>query len=126
VSKSTSWNPSLAVDGDGSGVMSRAVALLRTVAETGLERGLSAALAPWRKPAATHDLGKVVLDLAVAVAIGADCAADISVLRCEPGVLGVWPRIPLRLIATLAADAPEALAAIADARSTGSSVGTGR
>ncbi len=85
-----SWYPSLKVDSGGSGVVSQvgAVALLRTASAVGLDRVLSAALSPWRKPLATHDPGKIVLDLAVAVAIGGDCAADLSVLRCEPEVFG--------------------------------------
>lgn len=67
------WYPSLEVDGDGSGVVSQAgaVTLLRTAAAVGLNRALSQALAPWRKPLAMHDPGKIVLDLAVTVAVGA-------------------------------------------------------
>lgn len=122
MSESTSWYPSLKVDADGSGVVSQAgaVALLRTAEKTGLDAALSAALAPWRKPSATHDPGKVVLDLAVSVAIGGDCAADISVLRCEPGVFGLVASDPTvsRLVSVLAADAPKVLAAIEAARGT--------
>lgn len=72
--KSTSWYPSLKVDGDGAGVVSQAgaVALVRTAAAVGLDRELSQALARWRKPLATHDPGKIVLDLAVTVAVGAN------------------------------------------------------
>ncbi|WP_327115704.1 hypothetical protein OHB12_02375 [Nocardia sp. NBC_01730] len=49
-----SWYPSLKVGGDGSGVVSQAgaVALLRTAVTVGLDRALSAALSPWRKPLA--------------------------------------------------------------------------
>ena len=45
-------------------------------------------LGPWRRPLATHDPGKIVLDLAVAVALGGDAACDIAVLRAQPGVFG--------------------------------------
>lgn len=88
--KSTSWYPSLKVDGDGAGVVSQAgaVALVRTAAAVGLDRELSQALARWRKPLATHDPGKIVLDLAVTVAVGGDCASDMGMLRGEPGVFG--------------------------------------
>jgi len=92
VSQSTSLYPSLLVDTTGRGVVSQAgaITLLRTAEKTGLAAGLSAALAPWRKPLATHDPGKILLDLAVAVAValGGDCLADIAVLREEPGVFG--------------------------------------
>lgn len=116
----TSWYPSLKIGGDGSGVVANAgaVALVRTAARVGLGRVLSQVLVPWRKPLAVHDPGKVVLDLAVMVAIGGDCAADVALLRGEPAVFGSVASDPTvsRLIATLAADAPKALAAIATAR----------
>jgi Transposase DDE domain group 1 len=120
VSKSTWWYPSLSVDAGGSGVVSHAgaVVLTRVAVRTGLTGALSGALAPWRKPLAQHDPGKVVLDLAVALAVGGDCLADVAVLRAEPGVFGLVASDPTvsRLIAALAADAPKALAAIASAR----------
>jgi hypothetical protein len=47
------------------------------------------ALARWRKPTATHDPAKVVLDLAVTLALGGDCLADIALLRGQPGVYGL-------------------------------------
>ena len=47
------------------------------------------ALVPWRKPLATHDPGKILLDLAIAVALGGDCLADINqVLAIEPRHFG--------------------------------------
>jgi hypothetical protein len=94
--------------------------LVRTAEKIGLVKGLSEALAPWRKPLATHDPGKIVLDLAIAVAAGADCAADVSVLRTQPGMFGPVASDPTvsRLVSTLAADAPKALSAIAKARAT--------
>jgi hypothetical protein len=59
-----------------------------------------------------------VLDLAVSLAIGGDCLADIAQLRAAPEVFGPVASDPTvsRLIDTLAADAPAALAAIAAAR----------
>jgi hypothetical protein len=124
--ESMSWYPSLKIDGDGSQVVSQAgaVALLRTAARVGLDRALSQVLAPWRKPLAIHDPGKVLLDLAVTVAIGGDCAADLALLRGEPGVFGVVASDPTvsRMITALATDAPEVLTAIASARATARSV----
>ncbi|QHN26929.1 IS1380 family transposase [Gordonia pseudamarae] len=120
MSKSTSPYPSVSVDGSGTGVVSHAgaVVLLRTAHKTGLTSALSQALAPWRAPMATHDPGKIIADLAVAVAIGGDCLADINQVRTDPGVFGPVASDPTvsRLISTLAADATTALAAINTAR----------
>ena len=57
-------------------------------------------------------------DLAVAVALGGDAAADIAVLRAQPGVFGLVASDPTvsRLISTLAADAEDAVVAISAAR----------
>jgi len=62
--------------------------LVETARGAGLDEGLSAALALWRLPGARHDPAKVLLDLAVAVALGGDCLADIAVVRAEPAVFG--------------------------------------
>jgi hypothetical protein len=95
-----------------------AVVLVRAAEQTGLIGALSEALAPWRKPLASHDPGKIVCDLAVALAVGGVCLADLAVLRAEPGVFGAVASDPTvsRLITVLAADASKALAAIASAR----------
>jgi hypothetical protein len=55
---------------------------------TGLGRGLSEQLARWRAPRAVHDPGKIVADLAAALALGGECLADIAVLRSQPGLAG--------------------------------------
>lgn len=44
------------------------VLLMETVRKTGLDTAISAALAPRRKPRAVHDPGKLLLDVALAVA----------------------------------------------------------
>jgi hypothetical protein len=120
VGKSTSCYPVMAVDRGGRGVVSHAgaVALTRVAQRSGLTRALSAGLAPWRKPLASHDPGKILVDLAVAAAVGGDCLADIAVLRGQPQLFGAVASDPTvsRVISTLAADAPTALAAIASAR----------
>jgi hypothetical protein len=96
------------------------VLLLRAAEIVGLTSGLSEALAPWRKPGAVHDPGKIVLDLAVAVALGGDCLADIGILRAERGVFGAAASDPTvsRTIAALAVDAPKTLSAIRSARAS--------
>ena len=94
------------------------VLLQHTARLSQLDRTLSAALSPWRSDRATHDPGKVVLDLATAVALGGDCAADVAVVRAQPEVFGSVASDPTvsRLIATLAADVDAATAAIRSAR----------
>jgi Transposase DDE domain group 1 len=118
--KDSTWYPRLAADGDGSGLVAQAGSLLlvRTAEKTGLVKGLSDALAPWRKPLATHNPGKIVSDLAIAVAVGGDCVADVALLRTQPGMFGSVASDPTvsRLVTTLAADAPKALSAIGKAR----------
>jgi hypothetical protein len=108
------------VSADGTGIVSHAGAVLvtQTLRATGLDRGLSAALERWRPGRAVHDPGKVVADLAVAVALGGDCLADIAMLRAQPQLFGLVASDPVvsRLVTRLAADAPRALKAIRAAR----------
>ena len=105
---------------DGRGLVSQAGAVLlwETLRVTGLGRGLSEGLARWRAPRAVHDPGKVIADLAAAVALGGDCLADIAVLREQPELAGPVASDPVvsRLVAMLAADGPQALKAIRTAR----------
>jgi hypothetical protein len=108
------------LDTAGNGVVSHAGAVLLTdtARKLGLDRELSVAFVPWRRPMAVHDPGKIVLDLAVTLAIGGDCLADMAQLRAEPSVFGHVASDPTvsRLITTLAGDASRALAAINTAR----------
>lgn len=73
----------------------------------------------WRRPRAVHDPGKILLDVAMAVALGGDRLADIAMLRCEPAVFGPVVSAPTvsRLSDTLAASGEKALQAIRSARS---------
>ena len=102
--------PRVRVDAAGAGVVSQAgaVLLVETARATDLDLELSTALQRWRRPSARHDPGKVVLDLAVALAVGGDCLADVAVLRGEPRVFGPVASDPTvsRIITALAADAP--------------------
>jgi hypothetical protein len=83
-----------------------------------VETFLDDALGRWRRPWAIHDPGKVVLDLAVAVALSGDCAADIAVVRAQLAVFGVVALDPTVswLVTTLAEDVDAALEAISAAR----------
>jgi Transposase DDE domain group 1 len=118
--KSTGSYPSLTVDTTAKRVVAHAGAavLAVTAGKVGLDRELSTALQPWMRPLAIHDPGKVLLDLAISVAIGGDCLADIAQVRTEPAVFGLVASDPTvsRLIDTLALDAPRALSAINTAR----------
>lgn len=113
--------PRVRVQDDGRQVVSQAgsVLLVETVRKAGLDQAISRALAPWRKPRAIHDPGKALLDLALAVALGGDCLADVAMLRCEPAVFGPVASDPTvsRLIDTLAASGEKALRAVRSARS---------
>ena len=108
------------VSSDGRGLVSQAGAVLlwETLRATGLGRGLSQGLSRWRAPRAVHDPGKIVADLAAAVALGGDCLADIAVLREQPDLAGPVASDPVvsRLVRDLAADGPRALKAIRAAR----------
>ncbi|MFE7313066.1 transposase [Streptomyces sp. NPDC057555] len=108
--------PRVRVEGGGQGAVSQAgaVLLLETVRKSGLDTVISAATAPWRKPRAVHAPGKVLLDVALATALGGDCLADVATLRAEPDVFGPVASDPTasRLIDVLAASGPKALTAI--------------
>jgi hypothetical protein len=112
--------PKIIVSTDGKGLVSQAGGLLLTQAlqVTGLDRALSQGLERWRAPRAVHDPGKIITDLAAAVALGGDCLADIAALRAQPDLYGPVASGPVvsRLITTLAADVPRALKAIRAAR----------
>ena len=92
------------VEDDGRGIVSPADAalLVEAVRESGLDAAISAALAPWRKPRAVHDPGKILLDVALAAAPGGDCLADVGTLRTEPALFGPVASCPpvSRLIST--------------------------
>ena len=129
MTNTTGLYPRLKVDTTASGAVGQAggVLLTETIAATGIGRELSAALAPWRKPLAIHDPAKVITDLAVTLALGGDCMADIALLRSEPGVYGrvASDATVSRTIDVLAKDAPAALKAIDAARAAARSCAWG-
>jgi hypothetical protein len=112
----------IVVSADGTGLISHAGALLllRTLRVTGLDQALSAQLERWRPSRAMHDPGKVIADLAITLALGGDCMADIAMLRSQPELFGPVASDPTvsRLVDRLAADPARALKAIRAARST--------
>lgn len=123
--KDKALRPWLSVIAGGASLVSHAggALLVETARRSGLAAALSRQLGRWRRPLATHDPGKIVLDLATAVALGGDAAADIAIVRAQPGVFGRVASDPTvsRLIEALAADAATtqaALTAISAARAT--------
>src|SRR5580704_2345203 len=118
--KNSARGARVTVSADGRGLVSQAGAVLlwETMRVTGLARGLSAGLERWRAPRAVHDPGKIIADLAAALALGGDCLADIAVLREQPELAGPVASDPVvsRLVRNLAADGPRALKAIRAAR----------
>ena len=120
--KNTGFYPRPVVDGHGGSALAQAggVLLTSTVRAAGLDVALSAALAPWRRPLARHDPAKVLLDLALTLALGGDTCSDLATVRAEPAVFGPVASDPTlsRVLARLAGDAEKVLAAINTARAT--------
>jgi hypothetical protein len=90
----TGWSRGLEVTGGGAGVVSHAgLALLRHLADkTGLTGGLSRALATPR--ILVHDRGRVVADLACAIADGARVISDFRVMSDQSELLGLVASVP--------------------------------
>jgi hypothetical protein len=85
------WAPfTVDVASDGDGLVSHAgAALLAEAADRlGLTDALSRALAPMRERRGRHDPGRVVCDLAVMVADGGDCLADLRAVRDQQVLFG--------------------------------------
>jgi hypothetical protein len=95
-----------------------AVLLAQTARVSGLDHQLRVGVQPWRRPRAVHDPAKILLDLAITVAVGGDCAADISLLRSQPGAFGLVASDPTvsRVIDDLAEAGAPALTALRAAR----------
>ncbi len=89
--KRTQWRPWLPVAAGGESMISTAggVLLTQSARITGLDRYLSVGVRPWRRARAIHDPAKILVDLAITVALGSGCAADIALLRAQPGVFGM-------------------------------------
>ena len=118
--QSTRYGSKIVVSGDGKGLVCQAggLMLVETLRVSGLGKGLSEGLQAWRRPRALHDPGKILTDLAVTLALGGDCLADLAVLRSSPEIFGPVASDPTvsRLVVTLAAAGPKAVRAIRKAR----------
>ncbi len=116
--KSTHRRPGLVVTTGGRGLVAHAGArLLCDLADDlGLTDGLSAAMAPTKRRRRGHDRGKVLVDLAVALADGATAISDLAVLSDQPALFGEVASVPTAWRALAAVD-DAALSRIAKARS---------
>jgi hypothetical protein len=88
--KSTTRTGRLVVTADGTGIVSHAgAALLRELAdESGLTEGWTDALLGTYKGTPVHLPGRVLTDLAVTLADGGDCLADLAALRDQGALFG--------------------------------------
>jgi hypothetical protein len=86
----TTTRPQVTVTADGQGVVSHAGSrLLADVADrTTLTGELSQVLAGLCRPRARHDPGRVLVDMAVAVADGATTISDVAVLADQAALFG--------------------------------------
>ncbi|MDQ4021577.1 MAG: transposase [Actinomycetota bacterium] len=94
----TTTRPKITVTADGQGVVSHAGSrLLADVADrTTLTGELSEVLAELCKPRARHDPGRVLVDMAVAVADGATTISDVAVHGSRQVI---WPHRSSRILA---------------------------
>ena len=88
--QATTTRPKITATADGVGVVSHAGSrLLADIADrTTLTGQLAEALAGLRKPRARHDPGRVLVDMAVAVADGAVTISDVAVLADQAELFG--------------------------------------
>jgi hypothetical protein len=113
----TGWLKGLQVTADGTGIVSHAgVALLRALADNiGLTAGLSRALASDRL--LVHDRGRVLADLACAIADGAEVLSDFRVVGDQQDLFGLVASVPTawRALAEIAGGRERALGRISAA-----------
>ena len=113
----TGWSQGLDVTADGQGIVSHAgLVLVRALADkTGLTAGLSRALASPRL--LIHDRGRVLADLACAIAGGGEVISDFRVLADQEELFGLVASVPTvwRTLDEIASGGPRALARITKA-----------
>jgi hypothetical protein len=113
----TGWLKGLQVTADGTGIVSHAgVALVRGLSDSsGLTAGLSKALASRRL--LVHDRGRVLADLACAIADGGEVISDFRVIGDQQDLFGLVASVPTvwRTLAEIAGGGDRALGRIAAA-----------
>jgi hypothetical protein len=101
----TGWLKGLQVTGGGTGVVSHAgLTLIRALSDTiGLTGGLSRALAAERL--VIHDRGRVLADLACAIADGGEAISDFRVIGDQQELFGLVASVPTvwRVLSEIAA-----------------------
>jgi hypothetical protein len=111
-------NVTVEVTADGEGLVSHAgSALLAQIADkSGLTQALSVRLQDVKQRRSGHDPGRVVRDLAVMLADGGDCLADLGAVRDQDALLGAVASdsTAFRVIDAIAST-PGLLDALADA-----------
>ncbi|MEN3305358.1 MAG: hypothetical protein V7603_1560 [Micromonosporaceae bacterium] len=92
MSKRTGWHEKLSVSTCGKGLVGHAGAVLlrRCADRVGLTAALGAVF-PTGKGPGWWDRGVVLVDLAVAITLGAVCLSDIDLLAHQAGVFGTPP-----------------------------------
>ena len=78
----------IAADGDGLVSRSGTALIAELTDRLGLTSALSEAFADTRERAGGHDRGRVLRDLALSLADGGDCLADLGALREQPELFG--------------------------------------
>lgn len=113
----TGWLKGLRVTAGGTGIVSHAgVALIRALADnTGLTGGLSRALVSERL--LVHDRGRVMADLACAIADGGEVISDFRVIGDQEELFGLVASVPTvwRTLSEIAAGGQGALGRISAA-----------
>ncbi len=92
--QATTTRPTITAPAGGEGVVSHAGSrLLANVTDRiTLTAQLAEELAGLRKPRAGHDPGRVLVDMAVAVADGATTISDLAMLADQAALFGQWRR----------------------------------
>jgi hypothetical protein len=118
--KATGWLKGLQVTADGTGIVSHAgVALIRALTDnTGLTGALSKALASDRL--LVHDRGRVLADLACAIADGGEVISDFRVIGDQEELFGLVASVPTawRMLDEIARGGERALGKITAAVNT--------
>lgn len=116
----TGTYPKVKYRSSGSGSVSSAgvVLLTETAGVLGVVEALATELAGFTRRGAVHQPGKAIADLAVMLAAGGHCPADVVMLRARPHLFGLVASDPTmsRIIDDLAGDVDAALAGISAAR----------
>lgn len=101
-------------------VLAVGILLIETIRACGLNTELTGALDQWATPMTTHLPGKILCDLALSLALGGDCLADLAKVRAEPGLFGPVVSDPTvsRLTFLLGDDPDRAEKAISQTRKT--------